>query len=238
MSVHTLPHQQDQVRHLAGLCPHDAMRVRSLLQGKGSANTGSWIKAMPFPKNKVCGPYDLFSPGGRASSSGLAASESPQAERKSQLVSSQLGILIASSSSSPVGCCSSCLAVNIFVLAVGSVQKPFGSNGFQALPLVQNSNQECPTQVPLVPFIWACYVSSALQLVLICNHLLIFILLIDSLYSSLSEVHPNWSFPCFLSMVQCFFLFVLLMVQFGMMSSEQAEVCIPLLPPMCHRLKC
>lgn len=70
-------------RHLAGLCPHDAMRVRSLLQGKGSANTGSWIKAVPFPKNKACGPSGLFSPWGRASFSGLAASGSPQAERKS-----------------------------------------------------------------------------------------------------------------------------------------------------------
>lgn len=150
----------------------------------------------------------------------------------------QLGLLTASSSSPPVGCCSSCLAVCIFMPTVGSVHIPFGSNGFQALPLVQNSNQGCPTQAPLMPFIWACYVSSALQLVLICSHLLIFILLIDSLYSSLSEAHPNWSLPCFLSKVQCSLLFVLLMVQFGMMSSEQAKVFIPLLPPMFHQLKC
>lgn len=61
---------------------------------------------------------------------------------------------------------------------------------------------------PVVPFIWPYYVSSALIMVLICSHLLIFILLMYSLYSFVSEAHLGWIFffLSLLSAVQCFFL--------------------------------
>lgn len=60
---------------------------------------------------------------------------------------------------------------------------------------------------PAVPFIWPYYVSSALLMVLICSHLLIFILLMHSLYSFISEVHLSWRFSLpLLSAVQCFLL--------------------------------
>lgn len=91
---------------------------------------------------------------------------------------------------------------------------------------------------PTVPFIWRYCVSSALLMVLISSCLLIFILLMYSLYSFLSEAHLSWSFSCLFflqcSVSSCFFNDGIIW-QDGFWARY---ICIPLLPPVFHWFKC
>lgn len=174
---------------------------------------------MQLPRqSKALGRFGFFSVGtghGTLSlSSGLAVSGSHPGRGETPVCTFTTGYIRRVKATQARGCLLFLISTGLLFVAwcqhlPARVELSADALGLEQVLVRSGSAAHGRTQIrdarhgPVVPFIWPYYVSSALIMVLICSHLLIFILLMYSLYSFVSEAHLGWIFFFCLFFLRC-----------------------------------